>query len=72
MEPRSPRDKAPRDDTARETDTGHVRASSQKDPRVYGYGHRAHQPDPGASYAFEPEPGRVLPIDRRRRWHLSG
>ncbi len=27
----------------------------------YGYGHRAHRPDPTASYAFDPGPPRSLP-----------
>ncbi|MGN6471455.1 MAG: hypothetical protein ACTHLC_17940 [Rhizobiaceae bacterium] len=34
----------------------------------YGYGHRAHKPDPGARYGFEPEGVRPLPVKARSRW----
>ena len=32
----------------------------------YGYGHRAHQPDPAAHYGFAPKPERLLPSSRPR------
>lgn len=35
--------------------------SPAEDARPYGYGHRAHQPDPDAHYVFEPGPPRTLP-----------
>jgi hypothetical protein len=34
----------------------------------YGYGHRAHKPDPGARYGFEPDAVRPLPVKTRNRW----
>lgn len=34
----------------------------------YGYGHRAHKPDPEARYGFEPEGVRPLPVKTRSRW----
>jgi hypothetical protein len=34
----------------------------------YGYGHRAHKADPGASYGFEPDSVRPLPVKTRSRW----
>lgn len=35
------------------------------DGRVpYGYGHRAHRPDPDARYGFDPGPPRILPSAR--------
>jgi hypothetical protein len=39
-------------------------ASNQK----LGYGHRAHQPDPTAHYAFTPGLVRPLPVKPRYRW----
>ena len=41
---------------------------TQTDSRKLGFGHRAHQPDPNASYIFNPEVVRPLPIRRRLRW----
>ena len=32
---------------------------------AYGYGHRAHQPDPLACYVFRPGPPRTLPVQPR-------
>jgi len=34
----------------------------------YGYGHRAHKPDPDARYGFEPQGVRPLPVKARNRW----
>ncbi|WP_311029477.1 hypothetical protein [Mesorhizobium koreense] len=34
----------------------------------YGYGHRAHKPDPDARYGFEPQGVRPLPVKTRSRW----
>ena len=34
---------------------------------TYGYGHRAHQPDPAAHYGFSPQPQRLLPSSRPAR-----
>jgi hypothetical protein len=34
----------------------------------YGYGHRAHKPDPDARYGFEPNGTRPLPVKARNRW----
>jgi hypothetical protein len=34
----------------------------------YGYGHRAHKADPTASYGFEPDGVRPLPVKKRSRW----
>jgi hypothetical protein len=34
----------------------------------YGYGHRAHKADPVATYGFEPESVRPLPVKARSRW----
>ncbi|MBN9079109.1 MAG: hypothetical protein BGN87_19465 [Rhizobiales bacterium 65-79] len=34
----------------------------------YGYGHRAHKADPDASYGFEPDGVRPLPVRTRSRW----
>jgi hypothetical protein len=34
----------------------------------YGYGRRAHKPDPDARYGFEPEGVRPLPARKRSRW----
>jgi hypothetical protein len=35
----------------------------------YGYGHRAHKPDPDARYGFEPDTVvRPLPVKARNRW----
>ena len=34
----------------------------------YGYGHRAHKADPAASYGFEPDGVRPLPVRTRSRW----
>ena len=39
---------------------------------LFGYGHRAHKPDPDASYGFEPGPKRILPADQKRRWRVPG
>lgn len=42
------------------------------DFRTLGYGHRAHDPDPNASYGFEPEAARVLPVKSKQRWRVPG
>ncbi|MGD9912890.1 MAG: hypothetical protein AB7S80_02325 [Rhizobiaceae bacterium] len=42
------------------------------DFRTLGYGHRAHEPDPKASYGFEPGASRVLPVKRGQRWRVPG
>jgi hypothetical protein len=41
-------------------------------PGLFGYGHRAHMPDPDASYGFDPGPRRVLPVEEHRRWRVTG
>ena len=52
-------------------------AAEQAEPKVtYGYGHRAHSPDPNATYVFNPgQPRtlpRTLPEDRKKRWKVPG
>jgi len=37
-----------------------------------GFGHKAHQPDPAASYGFEPGPKRTLPEEEKQRWRVPG
>ena len=34
----------------------------------FGYGRKAHTPDPAATYVFEPGPPRTLPIKPANRW----
>lgn len=46
--------------------------AEQQLPSRHGFGHKAYQPDPAASYGFDPGPPRVLPTEPRRRWRLSG
>jgi hypothetical protein len=36
--------------------------TSDFDGEIYGYGHRAHRPDPFASYVFKPGPPRTLRV----------
>ncbi len=46
--------------------------AGQQLPRHHGFGHKAYQPDPAASYGFDPGPPRVLPTEPRRRWRVPG
>lgn len=39
---------------------------------VTGFARRSYQPDPKASYGFEPGPPRTLTVDPARRWRVSG
>lgn len=39
---------------------------------LLGYGHRAHSPDPMATYSFEPGAPRLLASDKRKRWTVPG
>ena len=41
-------------------------------PDQYGFGRKAYQPDPTASYGFDPGTPRVLPTEPRRRWRVPG
>jgi hypothetical protein len=43
-----------------------------QDESAFGYGHRAHSPDPNASYGFDPGEPRTLPHDRKKRWKVPG
>jgi hypothetical protein len=38
----------------------------------YGFGHPAHLPDPNATYGFDPQPERLLPVKPEKRWRLPG
>ena len=40
--------------------------------RVLGYGHKAHSPDPEATYGFDPGPNRLLPRTDKKRWRVTG
>ena len=42
--------------------------TTESDDRKLGFGHRAHQPDPNASYTFTPDVVRPLPVRQRLRW----
>lgn len=60
-------------DAARETETatiGTTPAAPNESP--LGYGHRAHSPDPNASYGFNPGKPRTLPHDKKKRWKVPG
>lgn len=41
-------------------------------PLQFGYGHRAHSPDPTARYGFGPGEPRALPVEERLRWRVPG
>lgn len=43
-----------------------------QDESAIGYGHRAHSPDPNASYGFNPGEPRTLPRDKKKRWKVPG
>ncbi len=47
-------------------------ASVDKRDANLGYGHRAHSPDPNATYAFSPGKPRLLPSDKSKRWTVPG
>jgi hypothetical protein len=61
-------DQAPR----RETHAADHTQADREPAGPYGYGHRAHKPDPTASYVFQPGPPRTLPVEKRRRWRVPG
>lgn len=50
--------------------SGDVPEATQKSQ--LGYGHRAHSPDPNATYAFNPGQPRLLPRDKSKRWTVPG
>lgn len=67
MEPRPP-------DSLQSTpqDAGGQPLPREDSDRRHGFGHRAYQPDPQASYAFRPGQPRMLPKEPWRRWRVPG